>query len=243
MGDTMKKMIILAIILLIATGCSCEYNLKIENNTYSEEVILTANTVSESNNFNNTWSIPVDKNLYNIGLDTESNGVEYGTLYDSKLSGSRLTFSHSFNSNDFTKSTAVSKCYNTLSISRSNGNTIISTGKEAKCFDDNPDLNSVIINITVDNTVVKNNADSKSGNTYTWKINKNNASNKPINLIIKDSNDITNYVTPTSTKDTNIYNTEGKNDYSTYILAGILGLLALIGYAIFTKMKNKEEKI
>lgn len=238
----MKKTILIIIILLITTGCSCEYNLKIENNKYSEEVIIIANTNSEKNEFNKTWNVPIDKDTYNIGLDSETDGVEYGSFYDSELSGNRLIFSHDFNMSSYANSTAVSNCYNMLTVSRENGDTIISTSKEAKCFDDYPSLNSVTINITIDDTVVKHNADNVSGNTYTWNINKDNASNKSVDLIIKNSSN-NSFDEPSVAPNSTVNNNENKRDYSTYILAAIIGLLVLLGYGIYIKMKNKEEEI
>lgn len=243
MGDRMKKIIILVAILLITTGCTCEYNLKIENNKYSEEVVITANTTSERNNFNNTWTVPIDKDIYNIGLDTENDGTVEGHTYNSRISGNSLIFSYDFSRGEFANSTAASNCYKTFTISSSRGNTIISTSKEFTCFDDYPSLNSATINITVDGQVISNNADSKVGNKYTWNINKNNAKNKSIDLVIKGASNTQTEVATTSAPNGNGTNIETKKDYSMFIFVGIILLVILIGYAIFTKMKNKEEKI
>ena len=35
-----KRIVILLLMLIITTGCTCEYNLKIENGTYKETVVL-----------------------------------------------------------------------------------------------------------------------------------------------------------------------------------------------------------
>lgn len=242
MGDTMKKIILLIVILLITTGCTCEYNLKIDNNKYSEEIIINAKTVSEKDNFSNNWEIPINKDDYDIGLDTESDDIDYSQIYNYRTSGNSLIFNYDFNRSEYNNSTAVYNCYNKLTATSQSGSTIISTSREVLCFDKYPNLTDVVINITVDRPVKSNNADSVSGNTYTWNINRNNASNKPINLVLgaSENND---YVTPTPSSSNSSINTEEKKDYSTYILSAILLLLFLIGYAIYNKMKNKEDKI
>ena len=42
-----KRILILITILLLTTGCTCEYNLTIEENTYKEEIIITGETKEE----------------------------------------------------------------------------------------------------------------------------------------------------------------------------------------------------
>ena len=242
MGNTMKRIILLIVILLIATGCTCEYNLKIDNNKYSEEIIINAKTVSEKDNFSNNWEIPINKDDYDIGLDTESDDIDYSQIYNYRTSRNSLIFNYDFNRSEYNNSTAVYNCYNKLTVSNQSGSTIISTSREVLCFDKYPNLTDLTINITVDRPVKSNNADSVSGNTYTWNINRNNASNKPINLVLESSEN-NDYVTPTPSSSNSSINTEEKKDYSTYILSAILLLLFLIGYAIYNKMKNKEDKI
>ena len=57
----------------------------------------------------------------------------------------------------------------------------LSTSKIFMCFNDNnPLLDQVNVKIRVNNEVIDSNADSHSGNVYTWNITKENASNKPI---------------------------------------------------------------
>ena len=101
MGDTMKKIILLIVILLLTTGCTCEYNLKIDNNKYSEEIIINAKTVSEKDNFSNNWEIPINKDDYDIGLDTESDDIDYSQIYNYRTSGNSLIFNYDFNRSEY----------------------------------------------------------------------------------------------------------------------------------------------
>ena len=239
----MKKALMMIGILIITSGCTCEYNLKIENNTYSEEVILIATTTSEKEEFNRAWKVPIDKDTYNIGLDTEETGSDNDEYYDNKIVGNRLIFSHDFNKSDYSKSSAVSNCYNSLSISNSSDKIIISTSKEVKCLDDYPNLTELKINITTNNPVKTHNADSISGNTYTWNINKNNANNKSINLILVNENNSVSNTTTTVASNNTITPDKPRKDYSMYIFSAILLAVMLTVYAIYNKRKNKEEKI
>ena len=44
------------------TGCSCEYNLKIEENTFKEEIKLIADDQAEVSLFNEKWEVSSNKN-------------------------------------------------------------------------------------------------------------------------------------------------------------------------------------
>lgn len=238
----MKKRInILLIMLLLTTGCTCEYNLRIDNDTYKEEVILKADNSEELSNFNNKWQISIDKNESNIGTDpsaTEeptSNG-----MYKYNLTGNNLVFTYTFPINQYTYSTAVSKCYNNLTTTNYNNSIIISTSSNAICFDNYPNLNNVIVNITVDRNVISNNADSVSGKTYTWNLNKSNANNKSIDLILDNSNEESK---TTDNNNPNKNNTDNKRDYTMYIFSGMLLLSFLLGYLIFNKIKKEENNM
>ena len=71
-----KRIIMLILVIFLTTGCTCEYNLTIDNNTYKEEIVLTSSDSEELTNFNNEWQIPIDKEIYqNISGDpsTETN--------------------------------------------------------------------------------------------------------------------------------------------------------------------------
>lgn len=237
-----KNYLILLILLLSTTGCTCEYNLKIDNNTYSEEVILFADNSNEQSNFNNKWQIPVDKDEYNIGLDIDSNNVISGSIYKSNFSGNKLTFNYDFGIDNYQNSAAVSNCYNKFNVTNYNGSIIISTSPNTICFSKYPDLSSVVVNITVDKPVTSSNADRISGKTYTW--NLSNSNNKSINLVLESSVNYNNESNNNNNNNNNENNSiNRKNDYSMYICAVILLIFFLSGYFIFNKIKSKDEAI
>lgn len=245
----MKKRILMIIMtLLLTTGCTCEYNLTIDGNSYKEEVILIGENTEEISNLDNEWEIPIDKKEYqNIqGFDKET---DINTnMYSYKKSNDKLTFNYDFSGSKISNSTAVSNCYNQLTVKKYNNTTIISTSSKASCFENHPPLTSVKVAINVDRDVISNNADNVSGNTYIWNINRSNANNKSINLILDDgienednqtSNDPN--TTNSSSNKNNIKNK--KNDYALYILLIVLLIIIFIGYKWFMKFKDENNNI
>lgn len=237
----MKKRIILLIIaVLLTTGCTCEYNLTIDNNTYHEKITLTGTTSEEITNFSNSWQIPVDKNEYNdIGGDTNSNVNITGDIYEYSKTGNNLIFNYDFTTSGINNSTAISQCYSKATITAYQDSIIISTSDKVNCFDRYAPLTNLKINITTTKPVKSHNADKVSGNTYTWIITKDNASNKPVNMVINNS-ESSSSINPSSSSSSSQTNTD-KNDYTLYIFCGILLVVLLFGYLIFKKVKNNAD--
>ena len=238
-----KRMVILLLMLMITTGCTCEYNLKIENGTYKENIILESTDTEEIASFNKQWNISTNKTINNLGLDPSSEEIPIDNVYNYNLTGNKLTFNYDFNQNEYKYSTAISKCYNNFSISNYNNRTIISTSSNPTCFVDYPNLTKVTIKITVDEKVISNNADTINNNTYIWILTKD--SKKAINLVIGEgieSASPTNSVT-TTTKNNNSFLTNNKKDYTLIIFCGILLVLTLIGYLIYMVIKKNENNM
>ena len=103
-------------ILLLATGCSANYDIEITDNGYSEKIILIAADNTEVANFNNNWQIPVDRNEYNIGFDSDAEYTPENGIYNTNLTGDALTFTNHFSKYAYADSTAVSICYNKLTV-------------------------------------------------------------------------------------------------------------------------------
>lgn len=235
-----KKIIVLIIMLLLTTGCTCEYNLNIDGNTYKEEINILGTDSEEINNFNNDWKVPVDKDEYNNISGEPGTEIKInGDTYTYKISGNNLIFSYDFTRNRLNNSTAISNCYDKATIQSYENSIVISTSNKVSCFDKYPTLTMVKVNITTDKNVTSNNADSVNGNTYTWNLTKNNSSDKSINMIIDNKEDNSqNQTTP----DDNYANQPQNNnkDYTLYIFCGILLIILLSGYFISKKIINKN---
>ena len=230
-----KRIFILIIPLLFMTGCSCEYNLKIEENTFKEEIKLIADDQAEVSLFNEKWEVSSNKNQNVPGGDPSTAEAVDDNMYKYNLSNNMLTFNYDFSQNGYRNSTAVSKCYNNFTVTNYQNSIIISTPSKAICFDNYPSLNNIVINITTDKEITSNNADSSNGNTYTWKLSKD--SNKSINIVIDNSNKNEN---PSSSNNNQEHNEKKEKDYTMYIFSGILLTVVLIGYLVFSIIKKKN---
>lgn len=230
-----KRIIIFLIAVLFTTGCTCEYNLKITNGEYQEEIKLTGTNSDEIDRLNTNFNIPVNEEEYNHPGDSSTTEQTDTEVYNYTFNNNTATFTYTFGMDDYQNSSAVSNCYNTLTVDDYNDSTIISTSQQVNCFNKYPTLSSIKVNVTIDGVVTSHNADSVNGNVYTWNLTRNNASKKGINIIFKEKDD-------TGTEVNNIP-TKKKRDYSMIILSGILLLVFLIGYAIFNKIKNNGDRM
>lgn len=174
------KLVLLIIILLSLTGCSFEYNIKVNTNTITEEnVVYIANTnknniKQEVESLVNSYTGPTNSlGMYEQSVVEKNNefGMSYKKTYD------ELT--------DYNHSLSFSICYDSYKLIKEKEKIIISTSKEFKCFNKYKELDNVTVNINSELEVESSNADEVNGNIYTWNINKGNANNKPINLILK----------------------------------------------------------
>ena len=233
-----KNIFVLFILILFTTGCTCSYNLTIENDDFKESITITGENSDEIKNINQKWQIPTDKNNYYLG-DEDIDYSSLNDIYKYTFNNNKLTLYNDFKKSTFVNSTAVSICYKTFNMTNYEKNTIISTNNIADCFDAYPNLTNILVNITMDKKVTSNNADSVNGNTYTWKINRNNYKNKSINIIYQNGNkeDET-----TISNNENASNTK-KTDYGMFIFAGIMLIIVLIIYGIFNFIKNKNDEM
>ena len=77
----MKKILILLILMISLTGCEAVYNLDINNNTFTEELVLTTNDKSSKSqktvNVALKSKIPVDDNYYKPEVNFKQNNLKY----------------------------------------------------------------------------------------------------------------------------------------------------------------------
>ena len=185
----MKKIILVIALLLFASGCDVVYNLDIDNELYKENLLVS--TSSESKDYENVknyyWPKPIDYTT--TGYSESPRQVEGITYYNyENTSNDKLaSFSYFYDMNEIElkNSAIIHNCYLNFNIyeNEDDKTKTISTSNEFLCFSKYPPLENVTINLTTKENVVEHNADSYSGNTYTWKINKLTAKNKPIRIV------------------------------------------------------------
>ena len=241
-----KRILLLIIIILFTTGCTCEYNLDIVNDSYKETITLTADNQEELKQFNINWKIPTDKEEYDIGEKVGSTPTYESDLYDYNLSNNILTFTHTFSEDGIINSTAVFNCYDLLNIEEYDSALIISTSSKLRCFDSYPEINTINVTITVDKEVISHNADYVNGNKYTWYLKKSEKDKNPINMTI---NNKINEKTKTETDNNNSKNNNNNNkitnkpDYTLYIFCAILLIVMLLAYYLYNKLKSKNNEM
>lgn len=240
----MNKKIFVLLILLFTTGCSCEYSLTIDGNNYKENIVLSSDNSNEISSFNNKWVIPSNKDEYIELSESDSEVDNYSNIYDYNLSNNKLSFNYDFSKSNYSNSTAVFKCYNKLSIIDYDLTTIISTNEKNDCFNKYPTLSSIKVTIFVDRDVISSNADMVNGNTYVWNINKSNANNKSINLVLDNNSElIDSKDDDNKDEDKNINNRFSLDNYILYIFLFVVVLIIYFGYRWFMEFKEKNNDI
>lgn len=183
----MKKIIVILFSLLLV-GCSANYTLTIDEDSYEEKVQITPSSSEEREIlFSNDWKIPIDYNIYSATDDSENSNDLDVNHYEYNKQTNNIEFTYNFKYNEITKSTAFKKCFNSARIVKNNNNTIITTDEGSTCFDDEESLDSLTINIIINKKkVINNNADRIIGNKYIWYINKDNYLEKSINITYEE---------------------------------------------------------
>ena len=174
------KIVLLILILLSLTGCSFEYNMKIDTNTISEE-----NIVYIPNTDKNDIKQEVEKLVSRYTGPTNSLGMyKQSVIEDNNNFG--MSYKKNYDTlNDYNNSLSFSICYDNYKLIKEKDKIVISTSKRFNCFNKYSELDDVTINIDSSLEVESSNADEVNGNIYTWNINKSNADNKPINIVLK----------------------------------------------------------
>lgn len=186
------------ILIFTLTGCSAQYNLTIDDKNIDENTILQ---FSKSQYTSDEITSYVSEK---ISITQEPQETEkYESTKTEDDNNYYINYNHLFSTDNFIKSYFVTKCYKNVELKKSFNTMTLSTGNLFSCIyidDMNIPLESVQINITTKLKVNQSNADKVSGNTYTWNINKNNYTNKSINMIMETPKDNTALIK--STKET-----------------------------------------
>lgn len=166
-----KKNILLTLLLILMTGCTVNYDLKFNEKTIEEKITIIPENETQKENtryFEN-------RDFYAI-IDA-NNELPYKK---EKNKENNYEFKYEYNFDNF-KNSRFTTCYDAYTLTDENNIITFSTSKIFKCmiYDYN-EIDNLRINITTDYKVIDNNADEINGNVYTWNINKNNVSNKPI---------------------------------------------------------------
>lgn len=160
----MKKILIIFILLLVS-GCSCKYELSINNSQVNE--ILTINGV--------TTEIPEQADLENFTNHT----------YKKTLQNDILKYEATYNLGNY-KTSDFFTCFDSYNILESEDSYTIRTGKKFRCMPyqyndfDIIKYDKLEIVISTNHSVYNHNADRVENNIYYWYITEDNINDSEI---------------------------------------------------------------
>lgn len=228
-----KKILLMFILILLLSGCSVEYNVSLENDSFKENGSLIEKKENKDNLSKNGFSFEEQINYTYQSMHDVLNGQEMEKTQSFELKKIDtdkeigLTYSNELKQNKYYLSPIIRQCYDNVSVKNSNNNIKISTGNYFKCFDYYELLNNVTVNFTTNYKVVNNNADEIKDNTYTWFINKNNFKNKEISIEI-DKSEIS-YNTLLDEKESNVL--------IVFLIGLVLTVIFVFGFYTYYKVK------
>lgn len=233
-----KKFLLLFFCIVLLTGCTVDYELDITNELVDENI-----TILDYNEEN--WDLLLDINGHdpmsyresiNIYNNDDSNIYvtnDNSKIYDKELINEGalgLKFKTNYNINEFNNHTYIGNCYKYFNVKNDEDVYTLSTSKTFMCFGGvHPLLEQVNVKIKVNNEVIDSNADSHSGNVYTWNITKENASNKPIIITYRRDKTINEMIDEMFFSDDKI-------------AIAIIVLVVVIVAILFAKAYNKNKK-
>lgn len=167
----MKKLLLI-LLLVSLTGCSVDYNLEFNGNTFVENIKIGK---FEKND------IPEFDYLQMYAIDNLDNQEFYDVNYFNKY----LTLKYKYDYDEFRLSNVFNSCYDNSSITYDDNYYYIITSDKFECLDYlGYSSDEVIINFKTDYLVEESNADVIKGKVHTWIVNADNYNDKKIRLKI-----------------------------------------------------------
>lgn len=174
----MKKIFVLLAMVFIFTGCTIEYNIDINEFSYSEDLYIIENHQKyyKETGLNYKNLIGINKQSVEMELDQPTqieymNLSNYFTLFDSGA--------HLFNDGRFYSQypLPIYKCYENYVFENKSGVITLETSGKFLCPNFLQKADDIILNIYSDYELIDTNANSINDNKYTWDI-KNNTDKK-----------------------------------------------------------------
>jgi len=245
-----KKLLFLIILILITcTGCTVEYNINITKDSIEEtinvdDIVMSNRTESDILKHYKMWYptyvnfIPKGESIEIEDFSEKVDGIEYHEksikeTYD----GYSYTYRYKHNIDNYYDSYVLASTYQDTTIYKGYDSLVLKTSDNNFLCDYNY-FEKVKVNITIDSSVYKlnyTNTSNINNNTYTWILDRNNCNDSQIILTLDRINNVN--INPN-----NEIPKEENKEYILYIFCIILIVLILIGYLIFKKLKNKNEK-
>lgn len=242
-----NKLLLLTIIVFMCTGCDIEYNLTIKEDTIEEiidvnDYITASRKELDIKNHYNMWYPTfinyAPEEMEGAELEDFSIKVDWIEYHQKNINkienGYNYTYKYTYDIDDYHDAQSIYMTYLKTTALNNNNTLVLRTEKENfLCRYDY--FENLKINITIDPNIYElnyTNTENISNNTYTWYLDRNNCNDSEIILTLNKIDKIEEPI------DKNI---NDKKNYTMYIFYGILLLIAIVGYFMFKKMKNKNE--
>lgn len=170
----MKRIILFSLLLVILTGCECNYQLEFKDDKLIENVELVLPS-SEKDKIKELEKSSVYA-IYN-----SMTNQPYIYNYDKGLINFTANYSYTYTPETFNQALYANDCFDAFSFVSQGNNYILSTSEGFKCMSlDYHFLDSLKLQVKTNHVVLEHNADEVKEGNYIWNINNNNAENKRI---------------------------------------------------------------
>ena len=220
----MKKIMLVIVFLILLTGCSNEYNLKIDKDNINEKITII---VDKSKIFDESLSPDMDiysTDSINYLLNEDIHAIlnnrneKYVKKVDEKGNFINVTLEYTYKAESYLRAQILNNCFEKIDVKESSKDIYIHLSGKFSCLGNNNDLDFVIDS---NNRVLSQNADTKKFNKYIWNINNSNKDNVDIEIKLSK-----------------------KSIYAHYLSIGILSVIGLIviiiGIVIYTKVRKRS---
>lgn len=173
----MKKILFIAFLALLLTGCDVNYKLDFSDESLNENISI----MFESSNKSGIETLK-QKEGYSV-LDGMGKS-KYEVTYENVNNQFKANYNYTYSLTEYNRGYYRNQCYEAISFVKNGEQYILSTSDVFQCMVyEYLTIDNVTVSITTNHEVIESNADRVENGVYTWNINKNNSDNKPIKII------------------------------------------------------------
>ena len=249
-----KKIILIVFLVMLLTGCDITYNLSVSEDEFVESTIFNTSTTDGTkeylyNLYREEYPIYIDQEYLYYDPYSQITGNDYYTKnYNELENGYIFNYQASYNYDDFSRARSLNTIFNTIGVGYLDTEDYYYLSMSGiKIFNYNNTINTITINIEFDRDaiILNNNADTVSGNTYTWQLNPTNL--KDINITYRFLH-LTDPDLEPETPENNPSNSDTEqneevsnwvNDNKVIVYVGVFVILVCI-IVIFSVIKSKK---
>ncbi len=224
----MKKIVMFLIIsLFLLSGCTSVYNITINDDTISEEImsIIPSTDIIPRTQEEIVDGIEADDQITPFIEEdqnpfTDNNKIKYKKSVSKSGINTIVRLSYDYDIDSFKHSRVYNECFEKSVIKRENGYLRLGFVGNFYCLRGD----SITINIKTNRKVLNDTADDVDNNVYKWTINDSNQDRVNIQMILDDTTD-----------------TSGGNGYTMILIIILIIFIGIELYFIFHKKKERRK--